>query len=105
MHVPDDSNRITHYRCGLVAGQRVRLKKDLIVTDSDGKPSGKMNSKGEQWVVLTGVATDPVFWFVDFYWLKYDSHWNLGASTHYAQKLAAWIFQTKPFIDEQQDEA
>ena len=34
---------------------------------------------------------------VDFYWLKYDFHWNLGAATHYALKLADWIFKNKIF--------
>ena len=27
----------------------------------------------------------------DFYWLKYDGHWNQGASTYYALRLADWI--------------
>jgi len=35
---------------------------------------------------------------IDFYWLKYDGHWNLGASMHYALKLASWIFETKFFL-------
>jgi len=39
---------------------------------------------------------------IDFYWLKYDGHWNLGASMHYAMKLTEWIFQTKPFLDTKQ---
>lgn len=30
---------------------------------------------------------------IDFYWLKYDGHWNLGAATHYALKLAEWILR------------
>jgi hypothetical protein len=30
LHVPTESTRITHYKCGLVAGQRVRLKKDIV---------------------------------------------------------------------------
>ncbi len=62
LHVPDEGNRITQYKCGLVVGQRVRLKKDLIVT-SGGEPSGKVYRAGEEWVVLTGIATDPVLWF------------------------------------------
>ena len=28
---------------------------------------------------------------IDFYWLKYDGHWNLAASTYYAMRLADWI--------------
>lgn len=34
---------------------------------------------------------------IDFYWLKYDGHWNLGGSTHYALKLAAWMFEKTLF--------
>ena len=30
---------------------------------------------------------------VDFYWLRHDGHWNLGASMHYALKLAEWIYR------------
>ena len=62
LHVPDEANRITRYRCGLVAGQRVRLKKDLAVT-RDGVPTGKVNHAGAEWVVPPGVTTDPVLWF------------------------------------------
>ena len=36
---------------------------------------------------------------IDFCWLKYNGHWGLGASTHYALKLAEWMFQTKPFAN------
>ena len=63
LHVPDESNRITKYKCGLVAGQRVRLKKDLVVTTHAGKPTGEIHRKGEEWVILAGITTDPVLWF------------------------------------------
>lgn len=62
LHIPTDDNRITHYKCGLVAGQRVRLKKDIVVTCA-GVPTGTVHCAGEEWVVLTGITTDPVLWF------------------------------------------
>jgi hypothetical protein len=63
LHISDESNRITQYKCGLVAGQRVRLKKDLAVTTFDGVPTGEVYRAGEEWVVLTGITSDPVLWF------------------------------------------
>jgi hypothetical protein len=55
---------ITEYKCGLKAGDKVKLKKDIIVTDHKGKPTGKKYSKGEIWIVLTGAKEDPiVVWF------------------------------------------
>jgi hypothetical protein len=62
LHVPDEGNRITAYKCGLVVGERVRLKKDLSTTYG-GAPTGKVHPAGEEWVVLTGIAADPVLWF------------------------------------------
>ena len=63
LHIPTESNSITHYKCGLVAGQRVRLKKDLVVTSRGGVPTGEVHRRGEEWAVLTGITTDPVLWF------------------------------------------
>jgi hypothetical protein len=63
LHIPDETNRISEYKCGLVAGQRVRLKKDLIITTQDGAPTDKVYRVGEEWVVLPGITTDPVLWF------------------------------------------
>jgi hypothetical protein len=62
LHIPTEDNRITHYQCGLVAGQRVRLKKDIVVTCA-GVPTGTVHRAGEEWIVLTGITTDPVLWF------------------------------------------
>ena len=62
LHVPTKHNRITKYKCGLVAGQRVRLRKELVVTRA-GVPTGKVHPCGEEWTVLPGIATDPVLWF------------------------------------------
>ena len=64
MHVPCANNRINQYRCGLVAGQRVRLKKDLAVKAHDGTPTGERYSAGEEWLVLAGITSDPVLWFL-----------------------------------------
>ena len=50
LHVPTEDNRITHYQCGLVAGQSVRLKKDLVVTTYDGVPTGTVHRSGEEWI-------------------------------------------------------
>ena len=62
LHIPTESNRITHYKCGLRAGDRVRLKKDIVVT-CEGVPTGIVHPKGEEWTVLPGITTDPVLWF------------------------------------------
>jgi hypothetical protein len=61
LHIPDESNGITAYKCGLVIGQRVRLKKELVITRS-GAPTSKVHRAGQEWVVLAGIATDPVLW-------------------------------------------
>jgi hypothetical protein len=63
LHIPDESNRITRYKCRLVAGQRVRLRKDLVITTFEGEPTGIVYRAGEEWVVLTGITSDPVLWF------------------------------------------
>jgi|WetSurMetagenome_2_1015567.scaffolds.fasta_scaffold1363489_1 hypothetical protein len=55
---------ITEYTCGLKAGDRVVLKKDLIIRDDGGNPTGKIHSKGEAWVVLPGSKLLPIaVWF------------------------------------------
>jgi hypothetical protein len=62
LHIPNRTNRISEYKCGLVAGQRVRLKKDIIKS-CRGVPTGKIYPAGEEWIVLPGIKTDPVLWF------------------------------------------
>jgi hypothetical protein len=64
LHIPTEKNSITHYQCGLVSGQRVRLRKDLIVKDTDGVATGTVHRSGEEWIVLTGMTTDPVLWLL-----------------------------------------
>lgn len=63
LHISSDENRITHYKCGLVAGDKIKLKKDIVVSTQDGIPSGVIHRAGEEWVVLTGITSDPVLWF------------------------------------------
>jgi hypothetical protein len=63
LHIPAEDNQITQYKCGLVAGQRVRLKKDLVVTTHDGISTGTVHRAGEEGLVLPGIVTDPVLWF------------------------------------------
>ena len=55
---------IKKYKCGLKAGDRVRLKRNIVVQDHKGKPTGKVYPKGEIWTVLTGAKEKPVVvWF------------------------------------------
>lgn len=51
---------ITNYKCGLKAGDRVRLKNEIVITDHKGKPTGKIYPKGEIWTVLNGSKGDPI---------------------------------------------
>ncbi len=45
---------ITEYSCGVKAGDKVRLRHDIIVRYANGKPSGAVHHRGEIWSVLTG---------------------------------------------------
>ncbi len=40
------------YFCGLRPGDRVRLKKDLIITDQNDRPTGEVRKAGEVWTVI-----------------------------------------------------
>jgi hypothetical protein len=62
-HEPTEDNVFTEYKCGLTAGQRVRLRKVLIVLDHLGNPTGGVHLEGEIWQVLPGLRSDPVLWF------------------------------------------
>ncbi len=50
---------ITYYSCGLKAGDRIRLKEDLPIYDSEGISTGTVYPSGEIWTVLTGAKEDP----------------------------------------------
>ena len=57
------SYTVSTYRCGLRAGDRVALRRDLIVNDRRGKPTGEVHRIGEVWTVLHGSEADPgVLW-------------------------------------------
>jgi hypothetical protein len=49
----------TRYRCGLGAGDRIRLKVDIIVKDHRGKVTGTVHRANEVWTVLPGSSCDP----------------------------------------------
>src|SRR5207249_5629190 len=51
---------ISEYRCGLRAGQRVRLKHDITVLDHKGQPTGKVHREGEIGSLLRGSKEPPV---------------------------------------------
>ncbi len=56
---------VKKYRCGLKAGDKIRLKKDILVRDHQGKPTGKIYPRGEIWTVLPGARERPVVvWFL-----------------------------------------
>ena len=53
------------YQCGLRAGQILALRRDLVITDSDG-PTGEVRRKGERHTVLHGSSHDPgSVWLLD----------------------------------------
>ena len=64
LHTPDNDNLFSQYKCGLVAGQRVALRKDLIIHDHMNEPTGDSHPAGEIWWVLPGLKSDPVLWFL-----------------------------------------
>jgi hypothetical protein len=45
---------VTEYKCGLKAGDQVRLKKDLVVRDHRNRSTGQVHRKDEVWTVLQG---------------------------------------------------
>jgi hypothetical protein len=58
-----DQFEVEVYGCGLRAGDRVQLKRDLKVVDTSGSPTGQIHPRGELWTVLTGTAAEPgVLW-------------------------------------------
>ena len=55
---------VKEYKCGLNAGDKVCLIRDLIITDDYGLPTGRVYPKDEIWTVEPGVKGDPiVVWF------------------------------------------
>jgi hypothetical protein len=56
---PVTEHPITEYRCGIRAGERVRLRQELVVRDHRGMPT-RTHLPGEIWAVLSGSAEPPV---------------------------------------------
>lgn len=55
-----DRYDVGEYRCGLRAGDYVRLRRALVIRDWQGNPTGEVHAAGEIWRVLPGAAEDPV---------------------------------------------
>jgi hypothetical protein len=54
---------VTHYQCGLTAGDHVLLRHDIIIRDRNEVPTGEIYHAGEIWMVLHGSSDDPgVVW-------------------------------------------
>ncbi len=51
---------ILKYACGLRAGQKLRLKRDINMTDSRGRPTGVVHRAGQIWTVLPGSKEPPI---------------------------------------------
>jgi len=55
---------VTEYQCGLKAGDRVKLIRDIIIKDDYGLPTGIVYAQGEIWAVQPGAQNEPVVvWF------------------------------------------
>ena len=50
---------ITVYHCGIRAGEKVKLRRELVVRDHRGKQMG-VHHAGEIWTVLSGSVEPPV---------------------------------------------
>jgi hypothetical protein len=49
---------ITHYKCGLIAGDSLRLKQDIYILNSAGKRTGEVLTSGGIWTVLKGASEE-----------------------------------------------
>ena len=58
-YLPVDTFTMQTYRCGLEAGDQLRLRHPLPRQDDSGEPPGKAHKPGEIWTVLTGSLDDP----------------------------------------------
>ena len=51
------------YECGIRAGERVRLRRELIAHHESGEPTGENHQSSEIWKVLRGTSEKPsVVW-------------------------------------------
>jgi len=51
--VPAEAMVLQRYRCGVSAGDELRLRRDLSISDENG-PTGVVHLAGEVWQVLKG---------------------------------------------------
>ncbi|MDO8478425.1 MAG: hypothetical protein Q7W02_19955 [Candidatus Rokubacteria bacterium] len=58
-YVPVTNFTVQIYRCGLRAGDRLRLKRSLAGLDEAGVPTGLTHEAGQLWTALTGAPEDP----------------------------------------------
>jgi hypothetical protein len=61
--VGPDEMVMQRYPCGVMAGESLRLRRDLVITDHRNRPTGVVHRAGEIWGVLTGIPSEPkVVW-------------------------------------------
>jgi hypothetical protein len=51
---------VSKYKCGLKAGDFVRLKKDIVVRGKKNRPTGKIHHADEIWNVVKGSKEKPI---------------------------------------------
>jgi hypothetical protein len=51
---------ITEYQCGARAGDQVKLRRDLVIRDHKGMPTGELHREGEICAVVNGCAVPPL---------------------------------------------
>ena len=55
---------LQEYPSGIRAGDRVRVRRDIVIRDASGQPTGDVHRAGEIWTVDIGVAAEPdIVWF------------------------------------------
>jgi hypothetical protein len=51
---------VTDYKCGARSGDRVRLRREIVVRDNKGEPTGAVHRVGEILSVINGSAVPPL---------------------------------------------
>ena len=79
---------VTTYANGIQAGDRVRLRKQLVIRDHQGKATGIVHEAGDEWTVLSGTADEP-----DLIWLRQpdgDRHtWDVPSFPEWFEVVAS----------------
>jgi hypothetical protein len=56
---------VNEYKCGLKAGDSVKLRKEIVVRDIKGKPTGEVHPVGDIWKVIPGSKVGRIdVWFL-----------------------------------------